>query len=639
MQFFRAFPILVLLAAVGILRAATGDPQLKTDHPWYPGELSCSTFEHLFATQAELYKRVTGRSVESDEDKALASWYWRNLHYAHAEEGKGDCMNAGFAKSEWNRDYWNGLFAQGFGLCGTTHSQYTAEIEALLGHCRARCVGVSGHNSFEVYLTGGAYGAGKWALLDHDLSTVIFSSDGTRLLDIREIGADLKDFANPAYKPSRQRGWRVAGEHDSDAQVYDSYRVAEYLAGYAGAPPMVQLRPGESFRRYLHPGLDDGKTYVFWGMNYKAGSIPGPMRDRSWVNQPEKMFGSKNGTGWHQGQVRYGNAVYTYAPDFAGGSYKQGVVEETPQSVTFDFYTPYVIAATPPNDKAWGIYDAGGKNGLVLHGKGTYPIALSVDQGKTWQEAGAFSDGVDLTDRVKGRQQYWLKFGAPASELKAASLSWRTICQCNAATIPQLHDGSNKVIFLASGRGIISAGPHKDQAQAHVVEGKMGSNSVTLELSAPRNQKALHIYAASWQASGAPPAPVAYRIDFSLDGGKSWQPIVKDWKVIRREPEPPEFWSQSFCWGDIELKTPATGPVRVKFSNDGRKQYRKVEAHLAYEVAEPSPTEVTFAWKESGGELKTATHTYGSHAGPEDATWSVAAGSKVETVWVEYAVK
>src|SRR5437588_8358230 len=50
---------------------------------------------------------------------------------------------------EPNRDYWTGLFAHGFGLCGTTHAQYCAEIDELLGHCRSRCVGVTGHNSVE----------------------------------------------------------------------------------------------------------------------------------------------------------------------------------------------------------------------------------------------------------------------------------------------------------------------------------------------------------------------------------------------------------------------------------------------------------------------------------------------------------
>ena len=242
----------------------------------------------------------------------------------------------------------------------------------------------------------------------------------------------------------------------------------------------------------------------------------------------------------------------------------------------------------------------------------------------------ASADGLDLTDKVKGRQQYWLKFEAPRRRRsKAAGLSWRTVCQCNVATIPHLHDGPNQVTFLASGRGLVSAGPHKDQAEAHVVDGKIGSPAVTLELAAPRGQKAVHVYAASWQASGAPPAPVAYAIDYSTDGGKTWQPVVKDWKVVRRDPEPADFWSQSFCWGDVELKSPAAGPVRVRFSNDGGKQYRNVEAHLAYEDAEPSPTQVTFAWREAGGAVKTASHTYPAKPGRKTRRGRCRSGQKV----------
>src|SRR3954447_13000534 len=381
-----AVALLPLAAAVPAL-ASSGDPQVKTDHPWYPGELSCSTFDRLFKTEAEAYKRATGRGVDTDEDKALAAWYWRNTHYAHGEEGHQDCFAAGFEKAEWNRDYWTGLFAHGFGLCGTTHAQWNAEMDALLGHCRSRSVGVSGHNSFEVYLTGGAYGTGKWALLDHDISTVVYAPDGSRLLSIPEIGKDLKTLTDPAYKPDRQHGWRVSGLHDSDARgVYDSYHTAEYLAGYAGPPPMVNLRPGEALRRYLQPGLDDGKTFVFWGMNYKTGGVPGPTRDRAWVNQPEKMYQSKNGTGYKEGQVRYANAVYTYTPDFATGGYKEGVVDEAADHVTFEFYTPYVIGATPADDSKWGVYKDGGKNSLVLHGKAACPVQVSTDGGKTWQD-------------------------------------------------------------------------------------------------------------------------------------------------------------------------------------------------------------------------------------------------------------
>ncbi|MFM8470770.1 MAG: hypothetical protein ACKODH_12550, partial [Limisphaerales bacterium] len=161
-----------LLAATCLQRpglAEVSDPQLRTDHPWYPGELALSTFERLFATQAEQYRRATGKAPATDEDRALASWFFRNTHYAHGEEGAHDWWGQGFQKGSdlRGREYWIGLFAHGFGLCGTTHSQWSAEMEFLLGHGRGRGLGVSGHNSFEVWLTGGAYGAGKWALLDH----------------------------------------------------------------------------------------------------------------------------------------------------------------------------------------------------------------------------------------------------------------------------------------------------------------------------------------------------------------------------------------------------------------------------------------------------------------------------------------
>lgn len=617
--------------------AAVGDVQVKTDHPWYPGELSCSTFDRLFATQAELYRRVTGRSVDSDEDKALASWYWRNLHFAHGEDGGVDCFGRGFENAEWNREYWTGLFAHGFGLCGTTHAQYSAEMNALLGHGRARCVGVTGHNSFEVFLTGGAYGDGRWALLDHDISTVIFDDAGSRLLSIAEIMPRLAELKDPRFKPQRQRGWRVAGLHDDDAGTYDSFRTVEYFPGYAGPPPTVHLRRGESLRRYLEPGLEDGKTFVFWGRNYNTANVPGPERSRAWVNQPEKMFGSATGTGHRDGQVRYANAVYTYVPNFADGSYREGVVDEGPGHVTFEFRAPYVIGATPSSDKPWGVYDAGGRNGLVVTGAAC-TVDVSTDRGRTWAPAGppaSAGGSIDLTDHVKGHQQYLLRLGAGASALGGTNLTWRTVCQANGATISRLHDGTTRITYLAGGTAVVSAGPTRAQAEAHVVEGKMDSPRVTLELKPPRGERAVRLYAAGWAASGAPPSPdVAYAIDFSTDGGKSWRPVVKEWRIVRRPPEPSDFWSQSFCWGDIALPRQA-GPVRVRFRNDGGKAYRKVEAHLVYEVASASPTQVTFAWQENG-RPKQATHTYAGNVGVEDASWSIPAGAGVKTQWVEF---
>lgn len=626
------------LALPGPASAAVGDPQVRTDHPWYPGELACSTFERLFATQAEVYRRVTGSEPRTDEQKALASWLWRNTHYFHGEEGAEDLWGKGFTQSGdlRTREYWTGLFAHGFGLCGTTHSQWTAEMEALLGHTRGRGVGVKGHNSFEVFLKGGPYAEGRWALLDHDISTVVFNEQGNRLLSIPEVKANLAQLTDRGFLPKKQCGWLVCGLDARDGGVYADYNTAEYLAGYSGPPPAVHLRRGETLRRYLQPGLGE-KTYVFWGRNYGTAGIPGPERSQTWVNQPEKMYGSRDGTGHHPGQARYGNAVYTYRPDFRG-DYREGVVEEDEQHVVFEFNTPYIIGATPPDNSPWGIYLPGGRNGLVLRGRARCPVAVSVDRGKTWQECGEFREGLDLTDRVKGTRQYWLRLGAGAKALVDSGLTMTTVCQANPSVLPRLKDGGSRVSFAASGQALVSAGPTVAQAQAHVVEGAFNTPRVTMELRTPRGETPVAIYAAAHVQSGNPPAPeTRYQIELSTDGGKTWQPVVRDWLVQRRGDDPADFWSQSLCWGSAKLPSGSGSTVRVRFRNDGGKRYSRCEAHLVYRPKTADATQVTFGWRE-GGQRKQASHRFAAGAGaaavPE--SWDLPTGKQVETEWVEF---
>ena len=504
-------------------------------------------------------------------------------------------------------------------------------------------MGVTGHNSFEVFLTGGAYGSGKWALLDHDISTVIFDESGSRLMSIAEILPQLAKLKDPRFKPDRQRGWRVAGLHDDDAGVYDAFNTAEYFAGYAGPPPTVHLRAGETMVKYFEPGLAD-RTFVFWGRNYNTAGIPGPERSRAWVNQPEKMYGARDNAGHLDGRVRYGNVVYHYRPNFDDGTYKQGVVDEGPGHVTFEFNGPYVIGCTPPNDKPWGVYDAGGRNGLYVWCEYGSAIDVSTDGGATWhtssdawiQDEYDHTWKLNLTDFVKGRRQYLLRFGYGAGELKRKKPHWTTVCQANAATMPRLHDGTNRVTFLAGGTAVVSAGPERAHVQRHVVDGALDSPAVTLELAAPRGAKSVRLYAAAWQGSGNPPATdVTYYIDYSTDGGKTWQPVVKDWRIVRRPPEPADFWSQSFCWGEVELPG-VTGPVRVRFRNTSGKVYRNVEAHLAYEVADPSPTRVTFRWRDASGRVRSADRTYRGPPGTEDASWQFDGGTGVRPYSVAY---
>ncbi len=631
---------LVVAVWASAARADVGDPQVSTDHLWYPGELACSTFERLQESQARVYEHVTGARPKNDQEKAIAAWLWRNTHYAHGEEGAENLWGQGFTKGmdQRTREYWTGMFAHGFGLCGTTHSQWTAEMEALFGHNRGRGVGVTGHNSFEVFLTGGPYGNGKWCLLDHDISTLIFDAKGDSLLSLAEVQKDWKRLTSRDYLPQKQHGWLVCGLHPGDGASYDSYQVAEYLSGYSGPPPMVHLRKGERLRRFFQPGLDDGKTFVFWGRNYNTGGIPGPERSQTWVNQPEKMHNSKDGTGYQPGQARYGNAEYLYRPNFADGSYKEGVVSEDQNHVTFEFYTPYIIGATPPNDQPWGVYDAGGRNGLVVEGEADCTVAVSVDQGANWHNGGKLRNLLDFTGMVKGHRQYFLRFAASGKALEKSNFTIRTICQCNAAILPRLKDGGTEIRFAASDQAVVSAGPNLPQAQRHVVDGKFGSRTVTLELKTPRGEEAVGIYAAAHIQSSNPPSPdVNYAIDFSLDGGKSWQPMVKDWQITRRGDEPADFWSQSFCWGSAKLKQSGGTPVRVRFQNDGGKNIARAEAHLVYRTERRDSTQVCFAWKDEGGE-----HADRRTFEPKDddlgGVWKLPTGKGTVTKWVELEV-
>ena len=275
------------------------------------------------------------------------------------------------------------------------------------------------------------------------------------------------------------------------------------------------------------------------------------------MNQPEKMHGSKTGTPPTVGQARFGNAVYTYRPDFTTGDYREGVADEDDAHVTFVFSTPFVIAATPPNDQPWGVYEPGGRNGLVLRGRANCPVAVSVDRGRTWQDCGPFRDGLDLTDRVKGQRQYLLRFGAAARALAGTGLTMTTVCQANPTVMPHLKAGGSAVRFEASGRAVVSAGPTVEQARTHVVAGDFGTPEVTLELATPRGEPVVAVHAAAHVHSGNPPDPeVQYRIDYTTDAGASWRPVVEGWSIPRRGWEPVAFRNGAPCSSRSPWRSP-----------------------------------------------------------------------------------
>ena len=178
------------------------------------------------------------------------------------------------------------------------------------------------------------------------------------------------------------------------------------------------------------------------------------------------------------------------------------------------------------------------------------------------------------------------------------------------------------------------AGPTLPQGQAHVVEGAFGTRAVTLELATPRQEPIATIYAAAQVGSSCPPSPdVKYQIEYSLDAGKSWKPMVKDWSITRRGDEPGDFFSMSLCYGSVEVPPGASTSARVRFKNDGGKNYLRAELHLAYRDAMQDPTRVTFQWKDDAGSHQES-HTF---AAGKPAPWQLKTGKSVETHWVEFA--
>ena len=105
--------------------------------------------------------------------------------------------------------------------------------------------------------------------------------------------------------------------------TYGSIHFYALLCGYAGAPPVVNLRPGETLRRFPRPGLGEGSAgpLVYWGIC--VDGMDGPNRHITYLNDPEHSFNAAKRP-QHENdparRARFGNAVFTYRPDFESGA-------------------------------------------------------------------------------------------------------------------------------------------------------------------------------------------------------------------------------------------------------------------------------------------------------------------------------
>jgi hypothetical protein len=168
-----------------------------------------------------------------------------------------------------------------------------------------------------------------------------------------------------------------------------------------------------------------------------------------------------------------------------------------------------------------------------------------------------------------------------------------------------------------------------NRAKSYVTAGGFDQKEVTLSIKP--NRPVVGLYASAHVASGSPPNPkVRYHVEYSLDEGGSWLPVVKGRTIPRRGDEPGDFWSQSFSYGFSAIRAKAGKPILIRFRNDGGKRYLRAETHLVQATGQSDPVKVTYAWNDSAGERQ------GSHIFRTKGEWELQTGRQVRTRWVEF---
>ncbi len=650
----RKFVLLLVGVAVmslcGVARAVVGDPQIMTDHPEYRGELSCSTLDRNIAEAYRVFDTRYGHEPKTDTEKLFAVWSWKVEHGVHSADNwvfvGPDDMDAhkGGPSKGWmdNRDCQMNQFSFGFALCYSIHAQMSAIVARALGNNlkRVRCPAIGGHTPFEAFVDG------HWALADFTTGMMVFDDHG-KAMSIAEIIPHAK--ANDTKwmnDPKRGGPYKLAMAPFGDSlKGYQQILDQQMLFGYNAMPIVYSLRAGESFTRYLDPGMQDGKTYMFWAKDYyNIGGKPvhGPYRTQTFLDDYPVGNGKKPRAKIHQA-----NGVFEYAVPLANGKYKEGVKTEkdtvyadgalrgkaADALVVFEHASPYIIAAWPEKrgDREWKLLqekcvDDGVASGIAV---GKVPVKVSIDGGRTWQDAGV-AEGqfkVDFTDVVKGRHQYLVSFGlSPKNGLK--SLTLRTVVQVARGVVPRLKDGGTKITYEASGQGVIQGGPSQYLADPLRRNDLETPGFRVMEIKAPGP---IRFASGMLRASGPKRGP--WSVEFSLDGGKTWKAGLKNLTLEKGE----SGWGgghHAYAWADMSF--PANKTARSVLVKVGNGNISHAEAYATYAEPDNSPLDVTFTWTE-GGKVKHAMHEIA--AGKHKDTWIVPTGKNAETRSIRFEAK
>jgi hypothetical protein len=641
--------VALLPAWAMLAHAQVGDPTLRTDHPQYAGEGAFQTAADCvrFAEEAA----AKGGKKLSEQDKALAIYNWLLTHQWHLMSPQEPCVpgrEADTAKGHEDLivyDAARARFSYGYGLCGTVHAWNEPYWKAAGFGARRRAF--PGHTNSEIF-----YGR-RWHAFDTDMAGLLFRKDGSvagyediiadpSLVTSIKPGVPHYPFAWPGDFEGMKKGWQEIAKSPNKW-----FRM--YNGGYEAQPGIVNLRKGETFTRWFDPDHYGGPTKRRFWHHMKNG----PFRNWTFANNGEPLHDGKTHNAL--GNASYCNGEFVWEPDLS-----QLKFDKSPGrvSVTFDHFSPYVICGDPVDDA--NPMTGKATNGLVVEGEfQRAKLAVSGDQGQTWQDVETTTLPIDLTEYVKGRYGWQVRLTWTGTA-NIDSIKFTTTTQVSQAVYPRLKSGGSEVSYQASNRGVVTLSPNfgLPEAQASKFEdvtrrssnltyrGRSANSRLAYETT--NNKPASVVFpiksplpltevraAIRYQVRVPPPERHDYRLDVSTDDGKTWQTFAK--AEIPKDNEHSNGWLAGSV--DVSKGNTTQALVRATLFADGHKT-GLMDAqlygiyHQVYPTNETGPLEVTYGWKENG-QLKTHVEKVG--AGAEEQKWKVPTGTSIRDEFVRIA--
>lgn len=663
------FVLMLMVCFTRLASAGVGDPTIQTDHPDYAGEGAFQSIEKCveFAT----------REASTPQDRALAMYLWLLEHQYHLMSPQEWCVPGRIPDTATTGDYElvpfdanRSRFSYGYGLCGTVHAWNEPYWNALGMRPRRRAF--PGHVNSEIFYDN------SWHAFDTDMAGLLFRKDGIvagyddiianpSLVDSVKPPLPHYPFAWPGDWNSMKKGWLEIAE--SDKNWYSLYN-----SGYAAHPGIVNLRAGESFARWFDRDRFGGPSKRrFW--HHLPG---GPDRNWTFMNAGEPFHNKDKSNS--RNDASYCNAEFIYEPPLGSSGWKEGAIQSTGNiaqrssrpklyssngetaSVTFSHFSPYVICGDPVDDANPMTGQA--TDGFVIEAQfaGDITIEFSVNQGLTWQEVpiSIREEGVlslDLTEQVKGRYGWQMKFTWQA-DAGLEALKFTTVCQMAQGIYPRLTENGCEVTYRSASRGVVAVLP--DFGLAEELIGRIEQQSlrssnmeytprssdsrfayrtldnkpgqVVFRVDAPHNLDEVRA-AMRYQLRVPPPEQTDYRLDYSIDEGKTWQTMA-----LADIPTDNEF-SSGWLAGKADVSNADVQSALVRLTlYAGGYQTGLIDAQLygIYETPPPQGLNIQYGWKDGEGRLQT--YDVDVPAGTEQQRFTVPTGQKIKDEFVRLSL-